>query len=220
MEDKDYFVKDAAHAPRAETVPEPNDDEAVVYVDFFVTGLCMLSHPALADILLHFQVQLHHLTPNTISQLSKYFRVVSSFGGLPLGSSFAKCYELHYQPKTVETVEGKRIAQYGCPNFHSKGDGSLKLSLAIKNKWLMGWMKSWFYCPVLCRRSSEGGKSVYPLHSRMSELDYAIEPEVECLDNVPNDVAFVQVIATIGGHDAVEEYVACKMYLLVAGFNF
>jgi hypothetical protein len=53
-------------------VPESNNDEAVVYVDFFVAGLRMPPHPALVDILLHFQAQLHQLTPNAITQLLKY----------------------------------------------------------------------------------------------------------------------------------------------------
>jgi hypothetical protein len=61
---------------------------------------------------------------------------------------------------------------------------------------------------------------MYALHSWMSELDYAIEPEVECLDNVPNDVAFVRATTTIGGCDAVEEYIACKIYPLAASFGF
>jgi hypothetical protein len=52
---------------------------------------------------------------------------------------------------------------------------------------------------VRCRRSSKGGKSVFALHLWMSELDYAIEPKVECRDNDPNDAAFVRAIATIGG---------------------
>jgi hypothetical protein len=38
----------------------------------------------------------------------------------------------------------------------------------------------------------------------MGELDYAIEPEVECPDNDPNNVAFIRATATIEGHDAVE----------------
>jgi hypothetical protein len=54
MEEKGYFPEDEAHAPGAKIVLEPNDDEAVVYKDFFVTGLCMPLHPALADILLNF----------------------------------------------------------------------------------------------------------------------------------------------------------------------
>jgi hypothetical protein len=61
---------------------------------------------------------------------------------------------------------------------------------------------------------------VYALHSWMSELDYAIEPEVECPDNDPNDAAFVHAIATIGGRDAVKEYVVCKVYPLAVSFGF
>jgi hypothetical protein len=61
---------------------------------------------------------------------------------------------------------------------------------------------------------------VHALHSRMSELDYAVEPEVECPNNDLDDAAFIRAIATIRLHDAVEEYVACMMYLLAAGFGF
>jgi hypothetical protein len=68
------------------------------------------------------------------------------FSGVPSGNAFAKRYEMHYRPKTVETLEGDRITQYGCLNFHAKRDDSPKLSLAIKNKWSMGWTKLWFYC--------------------------------------------------------------------------
>jgi hypothetical protein len=61
---------------------------------------------------------------------------------------------------------------------------------------------------------------VHVLHSRMSALDYTIEPKVECLDNDPNDVAFVRATTTIGGRDAIEEFVACKMFPLASGFSF
>jgi hypothetical protein len=62
---------------------------------------------------------------------------------------------------------------------------------------------------------------VYLLSIRgMGELDYALDPEVECSDNDPNDVAFVWATNNIGGHDAIEEYVACKMYPLVVSFGF
>jgi hypothetical protein len=146
--------------------------------------------------------------------LLKYFWMIGSFGRVPSGNAFVKQYELHYQPKTLETLEGDQIAQYRCLNFHAKRDGRPKLTFAIKNKWLSGWTKSWFYCRVPCRWSSEGRKSVHALHSRMSMLDYAVEPEVECLDNDPNDTAFIQASTTI------EEYLACKMYPLAASFGF
>jgi hypothetical protein len=67
MVEKGYFMEGKARAPRAETVPEPDNDKAVVYEDFFVAGLRMPPHPALANILLKFQAQLHQLTPNTIA---------------------------------------------------------------------------------------------------------------------------------------------------------
>jgi hypothetical protein len=99
-------------------------------------------HPALGNILLSFQAQLHQLMPNAMAQLLKYLWVVGSFRGVPASNAFVKRYELHYQPKKVETPEGEMVAQYGCLNFHAKRDGGPKLSLTIKNKWLVGWMRS------------------------------------------------------------------------------
>jgi hypothetical protein len=61
-----------------------DNDEAMVYKDFFITSLLMPPHAALVDILLHFQAQMHQLTPNAIAQLSKYFWAVGSFGGVLL----------------------------------------------------------------------------------------------------------------------------------------
>jgi hypothetical protein len=61
---------------------------------------------------------------------------------------------------------------------------------------------------------------VHALLMRMSKLDYAIELEVDCLDNDPNDVAFVRATAAIGGHEAIKEYMACKICPLAAGFSF
>jgi hypothetical protein len=75
-------------------VLKPDNDEAVVCEDFFIAGLCMPLHLALGDILLHFQAQLHQLTPNAIVQISMYFWAVGSFGSMPSSGTFAKWYEL------------------------------------------------------------------------------------------------------------------------------
>jgi hypothetical protein len=55
MVGKGYFVDDEARAPRAEAVLEPEDNEVVVYEDFFIASLCMPLHLVLACILLKFQ---------------------------------------------------------------------------------------------------------------------------------------------------------------------
>jgi hypothetical protein len=53
MVENGYFVDGEAQAPGTETVPELDDDEAVVF-EFFTVGLRMPPHLALADILLKF----------------------------------------------------------------------------------------------------------------------------------------------------------------------
>jgi hypothetical protein len=79
---------------------------------------------------------------NAMAQLSKYFWAVGSIRGVPASNAFVKRYELHYQPKKVETLEGEMVAQYGYLIFHAKRDGGSKLNLAIKNKWSAGWTRS------------------------------------------------------------------------------
>jgi hypothetical protein len=68
-----YFVEGSAGEPGEETVLEVTDDEAIVFEEFFITGLRMPPHPALKEILLKYRVQLHQLTPNAFVQFSKYF---------------------------------------------------------------------------------------------------------------------------------------------------
>jgi hypothetical protein len=54
----------------------------------------------------------------------------------------------------------------------------------------------------------------------MSTLDYTVEPEVECPYSDVNDAAFIWAMATIGGRDAVDEFLACGVYPLASGFGF
>jgi hypothetical protein len=135
MTEQGCFAKGGARAPGEENIPKLEDDEVVIFKEFFTAGLRMPPHPVFADILLKFQVQLHQLTPNAIAQLSKYFWTVTSFRGIPSGDGFAKRYELHYQLKKME-VDGAVVeAQFGCLSFHAKrykGSGA-KLSLVVKN---------------------------------------------------------------------------------------
>jgi hypothetical protein len=100
-----YFNKGDALAFREEVVPEPANDEEVVFKEFFTAGLRMPSRPTLADILHKFWLQLHQLTPNAIAQLSKYFWTMLSFDGIPTSDGFTKRYELHYQSKKVDADE-------------------------------------------------------------------------------------------------------------------
>jgi hypothetical protein len=83
-----YFPKGFAQPPSAEPVPDPQENEAIVFEDFFIAGLCIPLHPILLDILRKFQVQLHQLTPNAIVQISKFVWAVTSCRGHPTADVF------------------------------------------------------------------------------------------------------------------------------------
>jgi hypothetical protein len=142
------FPKEFARPPGMESVQVPKEDEAVVFDDFFVAGLCIPPHPVLLDVLRKFRVKLHQLTLNAIVQISKFIWAVPSCGGHPNVEVFAHHYELHYQNKKIH-LEGCNTtvtAQFGCILFHPSRFGNrARLTLATQNKWTSGWDSNWFY---------------------------------------------------------------------------
>jgi hypothetical protein len=148
LESLRYFAKGSTHEPGEETVLELNDDEPVVFEEFFAAGLRMPPHPALIEILLKYRVQLHQLTLNAITQLSKHFWAMLSFGVEPSSDDLAKCFELHYQLKKVIVDGFEKFQQFGVIIFHARWGSEAGLTPTIKNKWSTGWMRVWFYCKV------------------------------------------------------------------------
>jgi hypothetical protein len=217
-----YFTEGAAQELGEEVVPEPAEDEAIVFQEFFAAGLQMPPQPVLADILVKFRVQLHQLTPNAFAQFSKYFWVVMSCGGVPSSDGFTKCYKLHYQPKKVEIDGNDMFQQFGYLNFHTRcyqGIGA-KLTLAVENMWSSGWTRAWFYCKVPAHVCAQEGKAVHVMRSYLCGLGFRMEPPFDCADEDSGDVTFVKDMNFIGGREAVEEYMACGMYPLSASISF
>jgi hypothetical protein len=114
------------------------------------------------------------------------------------------------------------VLQYGCLNFHAKHGGQrAKLTVVVKNKWFGAWLQAWFYCKVpLIRVPSYGrGKGIFALHSYMSKLEFVMEPSYQCPNSEVGDLAFVKATHTIGGRDAILEYMACELFPLTASFD-
>jgi hypothetical protein len=59
MIDNGYFANGMGREPREEIVPEPHDDEPMLFEEFFTVSLRMPPHPVLAAILLKYQIQIH-----------------------------------------------------------------------------------------------------------------------------------------------------------------
>jgi hypothetical protein len=133
-----YFLKGYVWPPGAESVPNPHENEALVFKDFFTAGLHMPPHPVLLDILHKFRVQLHQLTPNAIVQISKFIWIVTSCRGRPTVDVFTHHYELHYQNKKIH-LEGSNTsfaAQFGCISFRpSRFENRARLTPTTRNKW-------------------------------------------------------------------------------------
>jgi hypothetical protein len=136
-----YFLKGYGRAHGAESVPNPHEDKAVVFEDFFAAGLRMPLHPVLLDILRKYQVQLHQLTPNVIVQIGKFVWAVTSCRGHPTADIFAHHNELHYQNKKIhlEGPDTNFVVQFGCITFHPSRFGNwARLTPAMMNKWMSG----------------------------------------------------------------------------------
>jgi hypothetical protein len=137
-----FFSKGFARPPDVESVPDPKENEVVVFEDFFTAGLCIPPHPILLDILHKFQVQLHQLMPNTIIQISMLVWAVTSCGGCPNAEIFAHHYELHCQNKKIHLVGSDTTfpAQFVCITFHPSRFGHrARLTATTWNKWTSGW---------------------------------------------------------------------------------
>jgi hypothetical protein len=174
-----YFPKGYGRSLGAESVLDPQPDEAVIFEDFFAAGFRIPPHPVLLDILRKFQVQLHQPTSNAIIHISKFIWVVTSCGGHPTTDVFAQHYELHYQNKKIQLEESEStlITQFGWITFHPSRFGNrMRLTPAVRNKWMSEWDGNMFYCRVPLEQTIDvRGKGTYPLSYTMTLLHYAME---------------------------------------------
>jgi hypothetical protein len=203
-----YFLKGFAWPLGMESVLDPKENEAIVFKDFFVAGLCIPPHPVLLDILQKIQVQLHQLTPNAIIQISKFIWVVTSCGGCPTVDVFTHHYELHYQHKKIH-FEGSKTtfaAQFWCISFHPLRFGNhSRLTPATRNKWTSGWDGNWFYYRVPSEHKLDSsGQRTYLLSSKMSKMNYLTYVPSSCGPEDANIAVFIEATSLIGGCDVVE----------------
>ena len=154
-----------------EETPNPKENEAVVFAVLFEAGLRFPYHPFLREILNMYNLQLHHLTPHSIVQLSKFVWAMKTNGGEPCKKVFAQHYEVHRQPKKV-IFDGEEFdGQYGCCTFKPRRDVA-QLAPATKSKWTDQFYRYWFYVSLPHLDFVRDGKNIrtFPLRSRICLL--------------------------------------------------
>ena len=117
--------------------------------------------------------------------------------------------------------------QNGCctfvPRKPNKRTGLLKvmLSTAYKNKWEGNWLGYWFYAKIGFPDPEGSSEEKYLLASDIEMFDHVYQPAFSkrgpgfksCLE------AFMMACQVCGGRDAVEEFLAAKVWPLAAGWS-
>ena len=124
-----------------EVIPEPKEDEVVVFKSFFRVGPRVPLYEMIGQVLKKFEIYLHQLTPNAIVRLSVYIWALRSQGKSANAEGFCRVHELHYQTKARADGLHKN---FGCYNFAYREDTKAPV-IGYRTKWLTGWMNVWFY---------------------------------------------------------------------------
>jgi len=220
-----FFKEGRAKAPPAgQTVPPPEEEYAVVFMDFFTYGLQMPPYHFLREVMEAFNVELQHFSPNGILTLSKFAWACESYGSVPHIDTFCSYFELQRQPKKVKGVEGLEcIAQFGSCAFmprRTMPGARCEISFCQKGKWEKDWMKAWFYVktPAASKTLDDGRvDKLYPYASKMKELKpfSKVDPSQPMSEErVACDKAFALAYRYSGGRDLVEEMVAADYWPL------
>jgi hypothetical protein len=114
-ENEDELVRFAGE----EIIPEPKEDEVMVFKSFFRVGLWFPLYEMVGEVLKKFEIYLHQLTPNAIVRLSIYIWALRSQGKSANAEGFCRVHELHYQTKARADGLHKN---FGCYNFAYQKD--------------------------------------------------------------------------------------------------
>jgi hypothetical protein len=123
-----------------EVVPEPKEDEVVVFKSFFRAGLRFPLYDMIGEVLKNFEIYLHQLTPNAIVRLSGYIWALRSQGMSANAEAFCRVHELHYQTKA--RADGLHN-NFGCYNFAYRKDTKAPV-IGYRTKWPTGWTSEWY----------------------------------------------------------------------------
>jgi hypothetical protein len=78
-----------------EVIPEPREDEVVMFRRFFRARLRFPLYDIIGEVLKRFEIYLHQLTPNIIVRLSVYIWALRSQGKSANAEGFCRVHELH-----------------------------------------------------------------------------------------------------------------------------
>jgi hypothetical protein len=191
-----------------EVIPEPKEDEVVVFKSFFRAGHRFPLHEMIGEVLKNFEIYLHQLMPNAIVRLSVYIWALRSQGMSANAEAFCRVHELNYQTKARADGLHKN---FGCYNFAYRKDTKAPV-IGYCTKWPTGWMSEWFYVKADEKKREKlmsMAMSPMKLSFRMTRPLCHMQLGSPCQ---LADVEFTVVAAKINTRDLVQEYLANRTF--------
>jgi hypothetical protein len=137
-----YFFPDCTvlqwRPAAGEDIPTPNTNEIVVFSYFFQHGFGLSACDFLCGLLNHYQIELVHLNPNSIPQITIFIHLGKAFLGIPPNFPLFKNYFfLKFQSSVANHKVIGGVGLQTHPHI-----GLLDLPM---NTYLRGWHGMWFY---------------------------------------------------------------------------
>jgi hypothetical protein len=198
-----------------EVVPEPKEDEVVVFKSFFRAGLWFPLYDMIGEFLKNFEIYLHQLTPNAIVRLSVYIWALRNQGMSTNTEAFCRLHELHYQTKARADGLHKN---FGCYNFAYRKATKASV-IGYRTKWPTGWTNEWFYV----KASEKKGEKLMTMVMSPMRLSFGMtRPLCHMQLGSPcqlSEVEFRVVAAEISTRDLVQEYLANRTFPTSSGWG-
>lgn len=208
-----------ARAPQRDQVEaNAEDNEVIVFRDFFTARLCFPVGTGFTNALSIWGLKLHQLTLNAFIRLNLFLWLAKTCKFPTTSEASAYLHRVHHQPKVIQTTDGHEAeAQFGCFNF-TYPDIIAGPVTVYKNKWPANWALFWFYHKV----PSGTDGSVHPLAVKTVELlptDHLVVEvdETEALKGIAS--IFRVVSKKYGTCDLVEEFIACNCWPVRASWE-
>jgi hypothetical protein len=155
-----------------EIVPEPKEDEVIVFKSFFRARLRFPLNDMIGEVLKNFEIYLHQLTLNAIVRLIVFIWALRSQGMDANAEAFCRVHELHYQTKARADGLHKN---FGCYNFAYRKDTKAPV-IVYHTKWQTGWTNEWFFCESRHEEKGEADDYGHEAHEIKLRNDQALVP--------------------------------------------
>jgi hypothetical protein len=198
-----------------EVIPEPKEDEVVVFKSFFRAGLRFPLYDMIGEVLKIFKIYLHHLTPNAIVRLSIYIWVLRSKGKSANAEGFYRVHELHYKTKARADALHKN---FRCYYFAYRKDTKASM-IGYRTKWPTGWTSEWFYM----KADEKKREKLMTMVMSPLKLSFGMmRPLCNMQLGSPYQLAEVEfwvVVGHIRTRDLVQEYLANRTFPTSSGWG-